>query len=238
MATKETFDRCFALMQSAYDKRIDAERRYAYMALLESVPDDLLINGVKHACTRYKFFPTVAELMDAIKELQLWSYNIPTSAAAWQEIVDAPAPRKAKQECETARALRLACIEYSNTDPEQYWATMKQLIRHDRTCEACQVEVTIMPKFSHPIIEHVARRLGWPNRFWSDNLGVDRGRFISTYENEIKVMTGQAATIPTVRAFIQEQQADHVEIQRMFASEAMNTGERLLADVAMKKSIR
>lgn len=58
-------------------------------------------------------------------------------------------------------------------------------------------------EFEHAIVAKVARNLGWPKQFWTDNLVSDRARFMNAYEQELKRSTGEATSLPEVHAYIE-----------------------------------
>jgi len=59
--------------------------------------------------------------------------------------------------------------------------------------------------WSHPLVEKVAKSLGWPRRFLNDDDTVmaDRAHFLKAYEAELNRATDQAIQIPPVRAYVE-----------------------------------
>ena len=60
-------------------------------------------------------------------------------------------------------------------------------------------------RFSHPMVEKVARLLGWPARFPGDNQMSDRSQFLKAYEQAVYDAMDYEITLPEVREFIESQ---------------------------------
>ena len=60
-------------------------------------------------------------------------------------------------------------------------------------------------RFSHPMVEKVARLLGWPARFPGDNQMSDRSQFLKAYEQAVYDAMDYEITLPEVREFIDSQ---------------------------------
>jgi hypothetical protein len=58
-------------------------------------------------------------------------------------------------------------------------------------------------KWSHPLVEKVARLLGWPNFPGVDNEAVDRAHFLKQYEIELQHQTNEAVELPEVTRYIE-----------------------------------
>lgn len=58
-------------------------------------------------------------------------------------------------------------------------------------------------KFSHPLVESVARGLGFPGRFPTDMPGVDRSQFEKAYAAEVKKQFGAKAEIKMVSDYVE-----------------------------------
>ncbi len=63
-----------------------------------------------------------------------------------------------------------------------------------------------MQKFSwsHPFVEIVAHKIGWPRTFPTDEPGVDRAQFIRFYEAEFKTKRENDRQLPAVKMFIEQ----------------------------------
>lgn len=58
--------------------------------------------------------------------------------------------------------------------------------------------------FSHYLVEHVARALGWPSSFpGGDTEMADRAHFLKAYEQAVNDAMNQEITLPEVRAYIE-----------------------------------
>jgi len=56
--------------------------------------------------------------------------------------------------------------------------------------------------WSHPIVGKVARMIGFPDRFPSDNTTADRAQFLKFYEAESKKIVDDYAEIPVVKKYL------------------------------------
>lgn len=59
-------------------------------------------------------------------------------------------------------------------------------------------------KFSHPVIETVARSMGWPGKFSSGNPGTDRAQFTRLYEEELTRISTDATRLPILKKYIDD----------------------------------
>jgi hypothetical protein len=201
MATDAALNLALEFLSTAYSKSLDPGRRNLYKSMLEDLSDDLLASAIQHVISTSKFFPAISEIRDAATELIKYSLNIPSSAEAWSEMVNrAFSPRNEFVPCEEYLRLKQAACQ---NNPATYWDDIRAMRNHESDCKVCHMELREY-QFSHKLIELVARRLGWPDRFWSgsDEIGVDRGRFIKTYDAEISRMSASASMLPEVRTFI------------------------------------
>ncbi len=57
-------------------------------------------------------------------------------------------------------------------------------------------------KFSHPLVESVARMMGWPDTFPTDLPAADRSQFIKAYEAEFTRALGDAGRLKLVSDYI------------------------------------
>ena len=66
--------------------------------------------------------------------------------------------------------------------------------------------------FSHPLVEHVARLMGWPGSFPSvNNEMADRAHFVKAYERAMIDAMDDEITLPEVREFIEARQQQQLE---------------------------
>lgn len=62
--------------------------------------------------------------------------------------------------------------------------------------------------FSHPLVEQVARMLGWPASFpGGDTEMADRAHFLKAYDQQARDAMNHEITLPEVRAYIEKSQA-------------------------------
>jgi hypothetical protein len=221
MASAKVLDQAIEFLCATFDKRIDDARRTIYSSLLEDLPDDILKAAVKHCASTNTFFPVPGEIRAAAAHLGKLSNRVPSGDEAWSELVNrAHAPRSIQQVCPECFRLEAENSRLTEEITAAVWARDHAL--HDkllielnlilrtqhsrRACPDCET-VTIEYRWSHPLVGEVAHRLGWPARFWSDTIGVDRGRFIKTYESEMERRTGESILLPAVREYVDDQRA-------------------------------
>lgn len=63
-------------------------------------------------------------------------------------------------------------------------------------------------KFTHPLVETVARLLGWPKDFPTDLPGVDRGQWVRAYDAELSRYMAEAGRHPALTDYIERKRAD------------------------------
>ena len=62
-------------------------------------------------------------------------------------------------------------------------------------------------EFSHPLVERVARLMGWPASFPTDKAGVDRAQFVKAYEAELERITDDSGRLRIVTDYIDHKRA-------------------------------
>jgi hypothetical protein len=221
MATPDTIEKGLAGLCSIYRKApLDEVSKKTYIHFLADLPDDLFLAALKHCAATITFFPAVAEIRNAAGHLAKMAQNVPSAEEAWAELLNrAHAPRAVVIPCQHCAETAVQIDRINKELSEAVWARDHE--RHDallleyneafrnvrRACPDCQ-QASRRYEFSHPLIEEVATRLGWPDRFWSNELGVDRGRFIKTYENHVTRLTGEALLLPEVRNYVDKARND------------------------------
>ena len=60
-------------------------------------------------------------------------------------------------------------------------------------------------QFSHPLIEQVARLMGWPRLFPTNEPGVDRAQFVKAYDAQLSKVMADSARLPAVQQYIEAQ---------------------------------
>jgi hypothetical protein len=61
--------------------------------------------------------------------------------------------------------------------------------------------------FTHPLVESVARMMGWPQSFPTDMPAADRSQFIKAYDAEFARMLGDAGRLKIVDDYIEKRRA-------------------------------
>ena len=145
-----------------------------FYRLLDDMPPDLLEAAVIACITQRgrAFAPSIGEIRGAAAELQKQVAGLPTALEALNEVLAMPADMR-------DRHLR----KIQNEAGEWVYD-----LKH-RT-------------FSHALVEIVARRMGWPDRFPGDNAAVDRAQFTRAYEAEVERILGLAAAHPALAAYV------------------------------------
>lgn len=68
-------------------------------------------------------------------------------------------------------------------------------------------------KFSHPLVESVARMMGWPATFPTDMPAADRSQFIKAYDSELSRALDDAGRLKIV--------ADYIDKRRVMGGDAL-----------------
>lgn len=63
-------------------------------------------------------------------------------------------------------------------------------------------------KWSHPLVERVAKLMGWPKFPGNDNEAVDRAHFLKQYEIELQNKTAESVELPAVTGYIEARRND------------------------------
>ncbi len=58
-------------------------------------------------------------------------------------------------------------------------------------------------QFIHPLVEYVARQLGWPRDFIGDNVMADRAHFFKAWEGAVSKGLEQMSELPEVEKFVE-----------------------------------
>lgn len=62
--------------------------------------------------------------------------------------------------------------------------------------------------FTHPLVEKVARLMGWPKTFPTDMPAADRSQFVKAYDAELVRYMADAGRLPAVQKYIEDKGAD------------------------------
>jgi hypothetical protein len=115
--------------------------------------------------------------------------------------------------------------------PEEAWeevskAPVDGIVRRSEETETGWHIYNEPYQWSHPIVGKVARNLGWPRSFWTDNQAADRARFINAYERQLDYSTEEMSSLPEVQNFIERNgAADIKELTDTFRRQALDRGE-------------
>ena len=173
--------------------------------------------------TKQDVFEVLTMLAAAYPRYKLVKETIQAYTVLLQDL-DAEELRTAAMDCAAKRnfypsvhELRQAVVEIrrkTNRVPTAYEAWSEVLAAGTGSrMEAIQVEGgwAIEKKkyiFSHPLVEQVARMLGWPTSFpGGDTEMADRAHFLKAYEQQAREAMNHEITLPEVRAFIEKSQA-------------------------------
>lgn len=180
MASQLEVAQVVAMIGSAYPNfSPNKETVSVYYELLKDLPLDLLRAAALQCCAESgrKFAPSVGELRGAAAEINRKAENIPSALEAWREVCKAP----------KAGGVR----EFSD-----------EIDEHGR-----MVFVWHEYKWSHPLVEKIARLLGFPDFPNSDNESVDRAHFFKQYEQALKNCIDEAIELPEVTRYIENRRS-------------------------------
>lgn len=128
-----------------------------FLAILGDLEPDALNTAVLSlAASGREFAPSAGQIRQEAIRLNACAAGIPEDWKAYEEVVNMPA----------------GMIKRRVIEPEggNGWATIEET----------------QLRFSHPLVESVARMIGWPNSFPTDEPGVDRSQFIRAYKAEVE----------------------------------------------------
>ena len=172
-----------------------------YYEILRDLPGDLVTAAaIEFMASPSAFPPTPGQLREKAVRLVRRGNKVPSAAEAWKEVMDAPIDGKMQRVRE-------------NTGP-------------DKDVYPWIIEESPY-QWSHPLPEKVARDLGWPDRFWTDNLTADRARFMNAYERALDYGTEAVTSPPEVTAYLRRSAADIGQLIDGFRRAALSTGEHL-----------
>jgi hypothetical protein len=190
----------FKRLAIAYGGRLDdsGEAMDVYYSILRDLPVELVqAAALEFMASPSAFPPTPGQIRDKALRLVRRTNRVPSAAEAWQELLGAPGDGIMRETQE-------------NDDPMYPWVIIETAYQ-----------------FSHPLVEKVARNLGWPSRFWTDNLVSDRSRFMNTYEQELDRATLEETSLPEVREYIERSGGSDIrQIVAGFRRDALERGER------------
>jgi len=169
----------------------------ALYSLLQDIPSEELQMAAR-ACIAEPgraFAPSIGELRGKVIEIAIQAAGVPTPWEAWEMITNARSQRYFHN-CDQALAIK----GRQPTNTSNYWAIINELDQHSQTCKECGWRIAGTP--TPEIVELVARRLGWPEKFPGNEIEMDRAHFIRAYEDAVRRATEQVSAPADVRAYI------------------------------------
>ncbi len=180
MANKTEVAAILAILSAAYPRFLMTEHTVqTYYSLLKDLEVDSLHIAAKRCATTQEFFPTVYELRRAVADTLREAQHIPSAYEAWNEVVKFP-----KDGCVSQ------VIEEKLDDHKVQFVILKTQI-----------------EWSHPLVEKIARQMGWPDFPNGDNLSTDRAHFFRAYEYALDAALRDCVQLPEVRGYIKSLQA-------------------------------
>ena len=154
---------------------------------LRDLDDELLINALHHyvATAKDNYPPSVPALRKAASDLKRLAAGVPTAFEAWKEVCNMPADME-----------RYATKEET-----------KEIINRgmpEKTDDGIEISYKIICHWPHPLVEQIARQLGWPKFPTHEEIEIDRAHFFKAYDSAIGKLTDEDRELPEVRAFIEK----------------------------------
>ena len=142
--------------------------------LFADIPGETLQAAILACLTEPRAFaPSAGEIRSKALELNARAAGIPDAFQAFEEVCNMPA------------------------------SMTRRNITEERTELGHVIVDEIALTFSHPLVETVARMIGWPTRFPTDNPGVDRGQFRQAYDAELARYMADAGRLPMLTGYIE-----------------------------------
>ena len=137
------------------------------------------------------FAPSTGEIRGAALELNARAAGIPDAYRAYEEVTQMPHSMERTEVTD----------EYTDAG-------------------AVVVNVRVL-KFSHPVVESVARMIGWPQSVPTDMPGVDRSQFTKAYDAEVARYMADAGRPAALTEYIESKRAQLSGGAPMLAGNAM-----------------
>jgi hypothetical protein len=185
MATKEEITEILIVLSASYPRfKLEKETVRAYVMFLEDLETKELKTAAKECATKRDFFPSVHELRKTVIDIRRKASQVPTAFEAWNEVI--------------------------NTGPEKRLTA--QLVEEGYEEKGYKI-VEENYIFRHPLVEKVARMLGWPSKFPTNenSLMSDRAQFLKAYDQELQKMMDYELMLPEVREYINAQRHSEIE---------------------------
>jgi hypothetical protein len=178
MAKAETIRQILAEITVLYPQMFSptAEQTAIWSLYLRDLEDELLVNALRRYVSTAKdnYPPSVPALRRCASELKREAAGVPTAYEAWQEL---------KRMGDGSPLSR---------------------ITGEKTAEGRYIIVDVPRAFCHPLVEEVARRLGWPSFPNSSEEEIDRAHFFKAYESALGKLLEADRDLPEVREFVDE----------------------------------
>lgn len=170
-----------------------------WVDLLGHLPKETLWAAARVCLTQHgrQFAPSAAEILGAVADLQTKAAGVPTALEAWA-IIHRSKRLEVRRCAEGVRLYEQA----ANAISSGYGQAVDAYRRHFETCGVCGDVATYgeLPA----VVEKVARGLGWPNNFPSDNPSADRAHFFKAYEAAVAADREVVTRVPSVQKFIEK----------------------------------
>ncbi len=186
MATAKEIGEILALIQAAFPNyKPGVAGPDALYQLLRDLPGDLLKVAVLDTCAQAgrAFAPSVGEIRAAALKLHRRIHHVPDEFEAWAELQQRPGSMQRKSV--------LLDAEGNVQLDEQGRAIILVEQLH----------------WSHPLVGHVARMLGWPD-FPGENESTDRAHFLQAYRAQSERKLAEAGELPAVSRFVEAMQLE------------------------------
>lgn len=191
MATFDDIAQLIAMTKAAFPNwKADEDTGSFWFTMLRDLLLDDLFAAVMSLSSEPDrvFAPSIGEIRGKVVALKARQSGVPGVYQAWEELLNAPPDGIVRRE------------PYWSEE-EQTWVIEKHKYR-----------------WSHPLVEVVARRLGWPGRFPGENLGVSLAHFRSAYEAAYMKELSLAAEPGAVTAYMSRESMARSEIAKLAAS--------------------
>jgi len=155
---------------------VTPEMTATWSAYLRDLPDDLLVMALHHyvGTAKDNYPPSVPALRRAAADLKRLAAGVPTQYEAWENL------------------LAVGNGGYRVRITTDYDEDGRQIIQHYKI------------EFAHPLIEQVAKQMGWPKFPSHDDVEIDRAHFLKAYDAAVTKLTTADMELPEVRAFIEQ----------------------------------
>jgi len=172
------------LVGAAYPNfKMDSQTPDAYLAFLGDLPADLLKAAVLRTCAESgrQFAPSVGEIRGAASQILRKTSGLPSALEAWDEVRTAPKSGEFRRMSE----------EYT---------------------EDGRAIIYVTPfKWSHSLVERVARQMGWPDFPNPENESTDRAHFFKHYEEAALAAMREDVELPAVAAYIEDKAGGEIK---------------------------